>query len=188
MTPAHRESASQVVGVPVMAGRSAGLTAFAPACGQPELFGELLDGLREAVNVVDRGRTIRFWNRACEEISGYRSEDVVGHRCFENILRHIDDQGQELCFGLCPLAHAMKDGQPRRCRVWLHHRDGHRLPVRVIAQALRDPDGVIIGAIEAFSDDSSLAATRARLVEMERLAMVDPLIEIPNRRYLQMTL
>lgn len=171
-----------------MAGRSGGLAAFAQTFGHPELFGELLDGLGEAVYIVDRQRTIRFWNRACEEISGYRAEDVVGHRCFENILRHIDDQGQQLCFGLCPLAHTMKDGQPRRCRVWLHHRNGHRLPVRVIAQPLRDLDGGIIGAIEAFSDDSSLAATRARLVEMERLAMVDPLTEIPNRRYLQMTL
>jgi diguanylate cyclase (GGDEF)-like protein len=70
----------------------------------------------------------------------------------------------------------------------LHHRDGHRLPVKIATQPIRDAAGTIIGAVESFADDSSLQSMRARLAEMEHLAMVDPLTDIPNRRYLEMTL
>jgi diguanylate cyclase (GGDEF)-like protein/PAS domain S-box-containing protein len=156
--------------------------------GEAGQLTEILDGLGEAVYLVDRERTISFWNKECERISGYSARDVVGRRCFDDILRHIDDAGRRLCLRLCPLALTMRDGETRRCRVWLHHREGHRLPVKIVAQPIRDRDGAIIGAIEAFTDDSSLAATRARLAEMERLAMVDPLTDVPNRRYLEMAL
>jgi diguanylate cyclase (GGDEF)-like protein/PAS domain S-box-containing protein len=171
-----------------MGDASVDMAQFAAALGRADQLSEILNGLGEAVYLVDRERTIRVWNTASEKLSGYRAEEVVGHRCFEDILRHIDDQGRRLCFEDCPLAATIKDGCRRQCRVWLHHRDGHRIPVRLSTQPIRDHGGAIIGAIETFSDDSSLEAMRARLQEMEELAMVDPLTEIPNRRYLEMVL
>ena len=167
---------------------SVDLAQFARAFAAVDQLTDMIDGLGEAVYLVDRTRTILFWNKACERLTGYEPADVVGHRCFEDILRHIDEQGRRLCVTLCPLAGAIADGSPRRCHVWLHHRKGHRLPVDVFVQPARDADGAIIGAIETFSDASALVAVRKRLLEMERLAMVDQLTEIPNRRYLEMAL
>lgn len=60
--------------------------------------------------------------------------------------------------------------------------------MRIVTQPIRDEDGTIIGALEAFTDDSSLTTMRARLADMERLAMIDPLTEVPNRRFLEMAL
>jgi diguanylate cyclase (GGDEF)-like protein/PAS domain S-box-containing protein len=167
---------------------SAHLNELAAALGCAAQLSQVFDGLDQPVYLVDRGRTIRFWNTACERVSGYPAEAVVGRRCFDDILRHIDSDGRRLCVGLCPLAHTIKDGQTRRCRVWLQHRDGHRLAVSVVTQPIRDSDDTIIGALESFTDDSSLASVQARLAEMEWLAMVDPLTDIPNRRYLEMAL
>ncbi len=161
---------------------------FAAALGEPDFFIDVLNSLTDAVYLVDRQRTIRFWNRACEEITGYGAEDVVGHRCYEDILRHVDENGQRLCTGLCPLAHTMHDGSPRNTRVWLHHKDGHRVEVQVGVKPVRDGGARIIGAIETFTDESERAATQARLAELEQLAMVDPLTGVPNRRFLEMTL
>jgi len=163
-------------------------SAFAAALGEPGFFREVLDGLSEAVYLVDRRRTIQFWNRACEDLTGYSAAEVVGHRCFEDILRHVDERGKPLCVGLCPLSHTMRDGTPRRTRVWLHHKRGHRVPVQVGVNPVRDREGRVIGAIETFRDDSSLAATQERVEALEQLAMVDPLTEIPNRRFLGHTL
>ncbi len=109
---------------------------------------------------------------------------MVGHHCFDNILRHIDADGNRVCFGLCPLAHTMADGESRQTRVWLHHKLGHRVAVRVAVNAIRDHDGKVIGGIETFTDDSALAATQERVAELEHLAMVDQLTEVPNRRFL----
>ena len=169
-------------------GRHRLLEAFTAALSDADQFTDIFDSLEEAVYLVDRSRTIAYWNQACEQISGYSARDVVGRRCFDDILRHIDDEGRRLCVRLCPLADTMRDGESRRCRVWLHHRNGYRLPVRIVTQPIRDGDGTIIGALEAFTDDSSLTSMRARLADMERLAMIDPLTEIPNRRYLEMAL
>ncbi len=163
-------------------------SALGAALSEPDYFLEVLDGLSDAVYLVDRRRTIMFWNRECERITGYSAAEVVGRHCFDNILRHIDENGQHLCFGSCPLAHTMKDGTPRHVRVWLHHKEGHRLAVRVGVNAVHDREGKIIGAIETFADDSALTATQEKVSELEHIAMVDALTGIPNRRFLDLTL
>lgn len=164
------------------------LPAFAAALGRPDGLAEMLDGISEPVYLVDRQRTIRFWNTACERLTGYSREEVVGHRCYEGILRHIDEAGRLLCRGMCPLAHTMCDGNRRRGRLWLHHKSGHRLPVNVSASAIRDDEDRIVGAMESFTDSSTLSAVRERMAELEELAMVDSLTAVPNRRFLEHTL
>jgi diguanylate cyclase (GGDEF)-like protein len=86
------------------------------------------------------------------------------------------------------MAATIVDGQPREAKVFLHHREGHRVPVKVRAVAVRDERGTIVGAVEVFSDSGSQARTEARLQELERLAMVDALTGIGNRRSLEIAL
>jgi diguanylate cyclase (GGDEF)-like protein/PAS domain S-box-containing protein len=164
------------------------LPKLAAAFGQQDGLVELLDQMSDGVYLVDRRRTIRSWNRACERITGYSADEVVGRRCFENILQHVDDEGRRLCVGLCPLAHTMRDGAPRMARVWLHHKLGHRVPVHVSAKPVRDHGGRVIGAVETFCEDSAPSALADRIAELEQLAMVDPLTAVPNRRFLELTL
>lgn len=155
---------------------------------EPDAFREELDALSEGVYLVDRRRTIRFWNRAAERISGYRAEDVVGHRCFENILRHVDGTGRRLCVGRCPLADTIRDGERRSCRVWMHHKDGRVLPVRVAVIPIRNAQKRVIGAMELFTDESSPNAAVERAAALKHLALTDQLTRLPNRRYLDTAL
>ena len=116
-----------------------------------EFYQELLDQISDGVYFVTRNRRITYWNRGAEEITGYGAGEVLGRGCSEGILRHVDDTGRQLCLHGCPLAAVMKDGQPREALVFLHHKDGHRLPVTVRGQALRNSDGEIVGSVEVFS-------------------------------------
>jgi diguanylate cyclase (GGDEF)-like protein len=86
---------------------------------------------------------------------------------------------------MCPLAATMKDGALREAEVYLHHKDGHRVPVLVRAAPLTDEDGSLVGAIELFTDVSTRQADKLRVSELEQLAMLDPLTEIANRRYME---
>jgi diguanylate cyclase (GGDEF)-like protein len=79
----------------------------------------------------------------------------------------------------------MEDGKEREVEVFLHHAQGHRLPVMVRATALRDETGKIVGAIETFSNNTSVINTRRQLREMHQAAMTDPLTGIGNRRHLE---
>ncbi len=159
------------------------------ALSGPVALPQLLDTLSEGVYLVDRNRTILTWNRACEEISGYSAEEVIGRRCFDNILRHVDADGTQLCRSACPLAETMLDGQPRSCHVWLHHKDGHRRPVKANTTPIRDPDThAIIGGLEAFTDETVPNAAREHAARLEHLVVTDPLTGLPNRRYLDFAL
>jgi diguanylate cyclase (GGDEF)-like protein len=48
--------------------------------------------------------------------------------------------------------------------------------------------GAIVGVVETFSDDSARVSAVERANEMERLAYVDALTALPNRRYAEATL
>jgi diguanylate cyclase (GGDEF)-like protein len=79
----------------------------------------------------------------------------------------------------------MKDGQEREAEVFLHHADGYRVPVVVRGAPLRDEAGNIIGAVESFSNNSSLMDTRRKLRGLRHAAMTDTLTGIGNRRHLE---
>lgn len=152
------------------------------------LSAEFLNALDEAVYFVDRTRKILFWNNAAAAITGYGPEQVVDHRCHENILRHIDESGTPLCQTRCPLVRCMDGGEQERDRVFLHHATGYRLPVAVRVVPVRDPDGKIVGALEIFSDQLAQQVAVAEARRWQQDAYMDPLLGIPNRRATQSAL
>lgn len=155
--------------------------------GGTELM-KLFDEVDEGVYFTDRQRRITFWNKTAERISGYSRQEVLGRGCADNILIHIDGRGRSMCGGLCPLARTLRDGMTRRADIYLHHKDGHRVPVRVRVFPLHDKQGREIGAAELFTDISARPALEARLRRLEKMAMNDRLTGVANRRYCEIYL
>lgn len=153
-----------------------------------DFYRDILDNLFDGVYFVDRERRITFWSKTAEKMTGYEAREVVGRRCADNILVHVDGDGTNLCEGLCPLARTMEDGEPREADVFLHHRKGHRMPVSVRVAPIRDADGRITGGVEVFSDNSRRLAEVQELDRLKRLALLDPVTEIRNRGYMEISL
>lgn len=151
-------------------------------------YRDLLDNLYDGVYFVDKDRTILYWNDAAEKMTGYSREDVEGSHCWDNILRHVDDKGFNLCDGNCPLERAMQGGEVLDSEVYFHHRDGHRVPVLVRVSPIHDSRNNIIGAVEVFSDNSPKVELERKVRELERMALLDPLTKLGNRRYGEMNL
>lgn len=150
----------------------------------PESFYKaLLDSLTAGVYFVDRDRKITYWNRGAEAISGYCAADVVDRHCWDNILRHVDADGKELCHGGCPLEATVHDGVGRVADVALLHKAGYRVPVKVAAAAIRDEAGEIVGAVETFQDETAHVQTLQRVEELRQLTYLDALTGVGNRRY-----
>jgi diguanylate cyclase (GGDEF)-like protein len=80
----------------------------------------------------------------------------------------------------------MAGGSTLEEHLTLHHRDGHRIPIAVTVHPLKDGSGRVIGAVEIFKDERS--AGDNKLAELERLAYLDPLTGLANRRFLEVTL
>jgi diguanylate cyclase (GGDEF)-like protein/PAS domain S-box-containing protein len=147
-----------------------------------ELLRQLLDQLFDGVYFVNGERRITHWNAGAERITGYTAAEVVGQHCHDGLLCHVDEDGNSLCDTLCGLQQALVDGSPTERLAFLKHSHGHRIPVLVRTAVLRDAEGGVTGALEVFSDDSRATDLLERAREAERLAQVDPLTGLANRR------
>jgi diguanylate cyclase (GGDEF)-like protein/PAS domain S-box-containing protein len=148
-------------------------------------YKDIVDNMYDGVYFVDRNRVITYWNKGAERITGYTVSRVIGHACHENLLNHVDANGVQLCLGQCPLAACMEDGDIREADVFMHHADGHRLPVLVRVSPLKDAQENIIGAVETFTNDLGVKAVRRELRELRRTAQIDRLTGIGNRVFLE---
>lgn len=148
-------------------------------------FKNILDSLHDGVYLVDVDKKITYWNKGAERITGYLAEEVLGKSCQNNILTHTDAEGNALCLFGCPLSKTLADGREREAELYLHHKDGHRIPVLVRISSLRGRGGDILGGVELFTDISGLEMNTLRIKELEKLALLDDLTQLPNRVYLQ---
>jgi len=147
-------------------------------------FRGIVENLHDGFYYADHERRISFWNKAAERITGYSARDILGKSCRDNILIHVDAEGTSLCLNSCPLAATVLDGASREAAVFLHHKLGHRVPVQIRVSPVRDFEGKIIGATELFTDLSPDEFLWEKVQEYQRLALIDPLTELPNRKYL----
>lgn len=146
-----------------------------------KLYLEIVNNMRDGVYFVDKERKITLWNKAAEDISGYKKEDVVGKPCQETPLKHIDEKGGAVCVLGCPLFKTIDDGQQRKHAVFLKHKDGYRVPVSVNIFPLKE-DGEIVGAIEIFTRNSPTVYDDTLIENLSDFAMKDQLTGLSNRR------
>jgi len=155
-------------------------------CGMEKVsYRKIVETINDGLYFVNQDRVITYWNRAAERISGFSADEVVGKSCADDILTHVDSEGNNLCQGLCPLAETILDGQAREAHVYLHHKNGQRVPVAVRVNRLLDEQGHVLGGVELFTDLSNIEANELRMQELERLALLDDLTTLANRNYIQ---
>lgn len=116
---------------------------------------EILDAVHYGAYITDSNRTILYWSYAAESITGWRASEVVGRRCSDHILAHVDKGAHDLCGRpQCPLYRALVAGEQRGQPILLfaQHKQGHRIPVEVTVNPLRNRTGQTVGAVEIFRD------------------------------------
>lgn len=155
----------------------------------PRFFEDILYNISDGVYFVDRNRRILYWNKGATQLTGYEQSEILGRYCNDNILCHVDENGAQLCQnGMCPLAVSISDGQGHNASIFLRHKQGHRVPVWVRVQPIFGEDGSIEGAVEIFSNNTAQVDAERRAGELNQMAFLDHLTELPNRRYVEMSL
>lgn len=153
-----------------------------------KFYQKLLNSIFDGVYFVDVEKKVTYWNKGAERISGYSAEEMLGLSCPDKILVHVDDRGTDLCKGKCPLSETMTDDSMFTAEVYLNHKDGHRVPVIMGVSSLRDEDGKCIGGIEVFRESVVRTIDKQLIEELKKSALLDPLTELANRRYVNMKL
>lgn len=152
------------------------------------LFRTLLDNLGEGVYFTDTRRRIQYWNKGAERITGYPSSEVLGRCCADNILMHTDIDGNSMCQANCPLAATMQDLENRTGKLFLHHKEGHRVPVFVTTAPIHDEAGVVIGGLETFYDATTEMSALSQIDELKAQSLLCTITGVGNRRYAEQML
>lgn len=147
----------------------------------------VVESISEGVYTLDKGGFITYWNKGAERITGFTKEEAIGTKCSDNLLRHTDGKGCELCIEGCPMIATMADCRPREEEVYLHHKDGHRVPIILRASPITGSSGQAIGAIEIFSDRSERSGLLEELENLKKEVLTDPLTGLGNRRFAEMS-
>jgi len=147
---------------------------------------KIIDCLSDGVYVCDRERRILFWSKSAERITGWRSEDVLGRGCRENILNHIDKDGHRLCGEeYCPLHRAMITGVTTTMPIIVFAlcKDGRRIPTQVTTAPIHNTAGEVIGGVETFRDVSPMLVDLERAQKIQNQALKHDLPEDPRLRF-----
>jgi two-component system response regulator HydG len=125
----------------------------------------VIDTMLEGLMLVDPDGKIIFVNRAFEQLSGYRKEEVEGQTC--EIL------GCDTCFGTrkegkdkyCAL---FKEGKVRRRKCIFQKKDGGELHVLKNAALIRDKTGKVVGGVENLTDLSPIVEKEEVILSLRK--------------------
>ncbi|MGD9947986.1 MAG: sigma 54-interacting transcriptional regulator [Desulfobulbus sp.] len=108
----------------------------------------LLDSVSEGVLTVNRDLEIISFNRSAEQITGWKSEEVLGKKC-------QDIFPDELCENGCLIRSTVEQEKSfARQTVFMTNRDGRLFPLSLTSSPLYDLNGRVIGGVQTFHDCS----------------------------------
>jgi diguanylate cyclase (GGDEF)-like protein/PAS domain S-box-containing protein len=145
----------------------------------------IVDALHDGVAVLDADGRILACNRAAAVTLGRPMSQLVGHTPLELDLGAVNDDGAPLSLEAYPSAKARRAGEPMREQtIGIHHPDG-RLRWLCVSATPMGPDAQPEAVVLTFRD---ITDRRDYEAELHRLAEVDELTGLPNRRAFLATL
>ena len=153
-----------------------------------ELYKSLLDQVSDGVYYLDRNRKIVYWNKGAERLTGYAKAEVLGRKCSDDILVHMNASGHSLCDFSCPIDQLYDDPCHGDGEFILRHKDGHRIPVLVRVSSILNTNGQVVGAAQVFTDNYSKVTLKKRIDELQKQSLIDPLTKLANRRAMEIYL
>jgi PAS domain S-box-containing protein len=119
-----------------------------------ERFEAVVHSISDGVLTVDRAWRITCFNRAAEEITGFRRPDVLGRPCHEVLM-------SDLCVDACPMRRTLETGIPvSGLVVYITDSQDRKVPVSVSTALFRDREGRLKGGVETFRDLRQIEALR----------------------------
>ncbi|MDD5772509.1 MAG: ATP-binding protein [bacterium] len=114
-------------------------------------FEAILSSMADGLFTIDDKFRITSFNRAAEEITGYKEKEVLGKPCREII-------HGELCHRIsCALNRSRKTGKPHlNVKTFIKSKKRGLIYISASTSALKDKDGNFIGGVETFHDMTEL--------------------------------
>ncbi|EIJ43581.1 PAS domain S-box/diguanylate cyclase (GGDEF) domain-containing protein [Beggiatoa alba B18LD] len=139
----------------------------------------VFDNTNEGIIITDAQRRITSINKACCDITGYQSDELIGQT------PHILYSGQQDNEFYAQLWHALNTTGRWQGEIWNKHKNGQIYPSWESISVVRNEYNEIIHYIAVFSDISTIKNAERQL---EHLAHHDLLTDLPNRLFFNLRL
>lgn len=146
----------------------------------PEVYRSVLESLPTGVYLVDRNRRITLWNDGAERLTGYLRQEMIGRACYDDLMLDCDGSAGEEAIA-CPLLETIHSGQPGELDIFMRHKDGQRIPVRVRTVAVRDEHGVSVGAAECLEQRPLLPVAEIHPCRFQSTVATHNAADVPDR-------
>ena len=114
----------------------------------------ILESISDGVFTIDSSKRITSFNRAAEEITGFKGEETIGQYCFD-IFR------ADVCEKRCALDETLSSGKPRvNLPARIITKGGDPKPISISTSILRNEKGEIVGGVETFRGLSEIEELR----------------------------
>jgi diguanylate cyclase (GGDEF)-like protein/PAS domain S-box-containing protein len=155
---------------------------------EDNFINRLLHHMSDSCLVLNKDKIFVFWNKAAEELTGFKTDEILGKSCTSEPLLFFDANGLSLCAQNCLAEQAMKDGMPRIVEVYVQHKTGFRIPVNLRIVPVLNSSGQAIGVTEIFTNSTPSVTIPFRVNELEKMQLLDLDTGIPNHLYMEMYL
>jgi len=139
----------------------------------------LLDQITDGCAILNKDRQYIFWNKSAAALTGFEPEEILDKSCHGQLALFTDSGGKPLCEENCLGEQVLKDGQPRLLEVYLQHKNGFRLPVRLKIIPLVNGDGQSVGLAELFTDISPAVTIPLKMAELEKCSFLTLIPDFP---------
>ena len=124
----------------------------------------LLDSVSDyAIYMLDADGFVATWSAGAEKVKGYRAHEVIG----QHFSRFFIPEDQQTGVPEKILSEARFAGR-HETEGWRVRKDGRRIWVNAILQAVRDERGVLVGYAKITRDMTEKVAAQNALIESER--------------------
>ena len=121
----------------------------------------IVDASPAAIYSLDTSGRVRTWNRAAEEIFGWKAHEVVGAP-LPTVQRETKEEFQEL------MRHLLEGGRFEGLEITRQRKSGAFVSLSVTSAPLRGPSGEVEGLMVVAVDISPQKRAEAALIESER--------------------
>jgi len=126
----------------------------------------ILDAMADPVFTVDMHMNITYFSPACEALTGYTRNEVLGKKCNEIFKSNI-------CEGRCAIKCSAKKGTPTlNVEVQIQTKDQRIIPIMASASSIKDERGEIMGGCEVFRDISEQKRITRELKEAQEQLVI----------------
>ncbi len=144
-------------------------------------FRAALDSATEGVCFADKSGLIIYWSKSAERLSGYADKEVLGKHCTNEILLHLDGNGETLLPSSL-IVTTLTTGKIQNKEIYIHHKYGHRISVTARTSPVLDENGDLLGVVEVFMSNTKSLNLLKELEGLRKEVLTDELTGIGNRR------